>query len=92
MKLNTEKYLEISGDKHEKIANDIEEDKIWGTSNVELLGIAIDNQLKFARHVSNLCSKANSKISVFTWIIKQTLKKEEHYLRHFSNLSSSTVH
>ena len=73
MKLTKEKLL-IFGDKYEKTGGDIGEDRIWGTSNMELLRIAIDNKLEFDRHISNFCSKANNKIS----IIKQTLKKEEH--------------
>ena len=73
MKLTKEKLL-IFRDKYEKTGRDIGEDRIWGTSNMELLRIAIDNKLEFDRHVSNFCSKANNKIR----IIKQTLKKEEH--------------
>ena len=62
LKLNTEKYqLLISIDKCEKTVKDIGEDKVWETSNIELLGIVIDIQLKFDRHISNLCSNTNSK-------------------------------
>ena len=61
-KLNTEKYqLLISRDKCEKTVKDIGEDKIWETSNIELLVIVIDNQLKFDRHISRLCSNAKNK-------------------------------
>ena len=62
MKLNTEKYqLLISGDKCEKTVKGTGEDKIWETSNIELLGIVIDNQSKFNRHISKLCLNANNK-------------------------------
>ena len=62
LKFNTEKYqLLISRDKCEKTVKDIGEDKIWETSNIELLGIAIDNQLKFNRQFCKLCSSANNK-------------------------------
>ena len=61
MKLRTEKYqLLISGDKCEKTGKDVGEDRIWETSHIELLRIVIDNQLKFDRHVSNLCSNASN--------------------------------
>ena len=44
LKLNTEKYqLLISRDKCKKTAKDIGKDKSWETSNMELLGIVIDN-------------------------------------------------
>ena len=42
MKLNKEKLL-IFRDKYEKTGRDIGEDRIWGTSNIGLLRIAIDN-------------------------------------------------
>ena len=53
MKLNIEKYpLLISGDKYDKTGKDIGEDRFWETSNIELLGTVIENQLKFGKHVS----------------------------------------
>ena len=62
LKLNTEKYqLLIPRDKCEKTVKTIGEDKIWETSNIELLGIVIANQLKFDRHICKLCSNANNK-------------------------------
>ena len=43
MKLNKEKLLNFR-DKYEKRVRDVGEDRIWGTSNMELLlGIVIDN-------------------------------------------------
>ena len=42
MKLNKEKLL-IFRDKYQKTGTDIGEDRIWGTGNMELLRIAIDN-------------------------------------------------
>ena len=38
-------------------------DKIWEDTEVKLLGIAIDNSLKFDTHINNICSKANQKLS-----------------------------
>ena len=60
IKLNTEKYqLLLSG--NEKTWDEVWENNIWETSNVELLAIVIDNQLKFYRNDSILCSKAKIK-------------------------------
>ena len=39
------------------------QDKIWEDKEVKLLGITIDNELKFDRHVSDICLKANRKLS-----------------------------
>ena len=62
LKLNTEKYqLLISRDKCKKTVKDIGKDKSWETSNMELLGIVIDNQLKFDRYISKSCSNTNNK-------------------------------
>ena len=36
----------------------------------KLLGITIDNELKFDEHLSNACLKANRKLSVLTRIRK----------------------
>ena len=54
MNLNIEKYQLLISES-EKIGNYVGEDKILETSNVELLGILIENQFKFYRHASNLC-------------------------------------
>ena len=34
-------------------------DKLSATDHVELLGIEVDNRLKFNKHVKTLCSKEN---------------------------------
>ena len=35
---------------------------VWESNNVKLLGITLDNNLKFDEHVSNICSKAMRKL------------------------------
>ena len=42
MKLNKEKLL-IFGDKYEKTGRDMGEDRVWGTSNMELLRTTIEH-------------------------------------------------
>ena len=54
--------LLISRHKYKQVWEKIGEERIWETN--ESLGIVIEQQLKFDRHVSNLCSKANNKLSV----------------------------
>lgn len=67
MKLNTDKcHLLMAGNKIEDTWVKIGENKLWETGKVKLLGINIDNQLKFDHHVLNLCAKANQKLSALT--------------------------
>ena len=39
------------------------QDKIWEDKETKLLGITIDNDFKFHRHVSDICLKENRKLS-----------------------------
>ena len=41
-------------------------DRIWESKEVNLLGVTIDNELKFDKHVSNVCLKAGRKSSVLS--------------------------
>ena len=64
MKLNTDKcHLLVSGHRYEHMWVRVGQDKIWEDKEVKLLGITIDNDLKFDRHVSDICLKANRKLS-----------------------------
>ena len=71
MKLNTDQcHLLISGNKNEYICAKLDEDIVWESNNVELLGVTIDNNLRFDKHVSNICLKANRKLSALTRVAK----------------------
>ena len=71
MKLNSDKcHLLISGFKYEHIWAQIGKDKIWEDSEAKLLGVTIDNSLKFDCHINNICTKANQKLSVLSRIRK----------------------
>ena len=60
MKLNTDKcYLLVSGRKYEYSCAKIVNDKIWESNKVKLLGVTINNKLKFDSHIANICFKAN---------------------------------
>ena len=39
---------------------------IWESNDVKLLGVTIDRDLKFDKHVLKLCSKANQKLSALS--------------------------
>ena len=45
----------VFGTKHEHVLVKLGKDKIWESSNVKLLGVEIDNELKFYEHISNIC-------------------------------------
>ena len=67
MKLNTDKCrLIVSGYKHEQVWANIGKDLIWESNDVKLLGVTIDRDLKFDKHVLKLCSKANQKLSALS--------------------------
>ena len=67
MKLNTDKcHLLVSGNKNEHMWAKVGNDKIWESNTVKLLGITIDNQLKFNEHVLNICKKASRKLSALS--------------------------
>ena len=58
MKLNTDKcHLLISGIKNEYIYMwaKLNQDIVWESNNVKHLGVTIDNNLRFDKHVSNIC-------------------------------------
>ena len=71
MKLNTDKcHLLISENKNEYMWAKLDEDIVWESNDVELLGVTIDNNLRFDKHVSNICLKANRKLSSLTRVAK----------------------
>ena len=70
LKLNIDKsHLIVSRYKHEVQAN-IGKYLIWECNDVKLLGITIDRDLKFDKHVLKLCSKANQKLSALSKMAK----------------------
>ena len=71
MKMNASKcHLFVSGNKHEHMWARIGNDLIWESKTVKLLGITIDNELKFDEHISNICKKADRKLTVLMRIKK----------------------
>ena len=71
MKMNSGKFnLFVSGSKHENMWAKIGDDQIWESRTVKLLGITIDNELQFDEFISNVCKKAQRKLTVLTRIKK----------------------
>ena len=64
MKLNQEKcHLLVAGHRHQLHHANIGLSTIWESPGEKLLGIYIDKNLRFNDHVSNICKKANQKLS-----------------------------
>ena len=94
MKMNSDKcHLPVAGHKFQQIWAKIGTDLIWESESVKLLEITIDNHLKFDKHISLLCAKANRKLSdlarisyYLTFHQKRTLIKAffESYFRFCS--------
>ena len=71
MRLNTDKcHLIVSSYKYEQVWASVGKDLIWERNDVKLLGITIDRDLKFDKHVLKLCSKTNQKLSALSRMVK----------------------
>ena len=71
LKCNTEKcHLLISEIKNEYIWAKLNQDIVWESIDVELLGVTRDSNLIFGKYVSNICLKANRKLSALTRVVK----------------------
>ena len=57
-------FLGLKGQRRLRLK--INENKLSATDHVKLLGIEVDNKLKFNKHVETLCSKVKKKISAFS--------------------------
>ena len=70
IKLNEEKCeLLVRGDRFEQLWIKVD-NKTWKKSLVKLLGVTIDNELKFDKYVAEICAKANRKLSVLLRLSK----------------------
>ena len=68
MKVNTDKCHLIVTKSDANITINLGEEIITNTSEEKLLGILIDNNLKFDKHPNNLCTKANQKLHALSRI------------------------
>ena len=71
MKMNPDKCnLLIAGHKWEHVWATVGDTKIWENDRVKLLGVTIDNKLRFDSHLSEVCRKAENKLSALTRIFR----------------------
>ena len=65
MKLNNEKcHFLFAGNTPERIWTKVGEEIIWESNHEKLLGLIIDKDLKFEKHLTNLCKQASAKITM----------------------------
>ena len=78
MKLNTDKcHLLVARHKFECTWVRVGPDKIQEDHSIKLLGVSIDNDLNFDKHVLSIIKKANSKLSALSRLTKfMTLQKK----------------
>ena len=55
-------FMILGDKKNNTFVLNIHDNEIKNSSEVELLGITIDSQLKFKKHIDNLCRKASYKL------------------------------
>ena len=68
--MNGNCHLLIPGNKHKHFLVKIGNDLIWESNDVRLLGITIDSDLEFERHLTKKCKKAYRKISALSKLVK----------------------
>ena len=78
MKPNTDKcHLLVSGNKIGQMSAKLDRTIVWKSNDIKLLGIKLNNKLKFDKHVSSIYSKAKRKLSTLTRVAKfLTFKKK----------------
>ena len=71
MKLSTDKcHLLISGNKNEQMWAKLDRDIVWESNDVKPLRTTLNSNLKFDKHVPNICSRTNRKLSALTRVAK----------------------
>ena len=69
MKSNKDKcHLLIAS--HNEVLINIDNEKINSGNSVTLLGVEIDKELNFSKHVSKLCEKGNQKLHTLARVAK----------------------
>ena len=93
MKLNTDKRcLIVSRYKQEQVWVNIGTDLTWESTDVKLLGVASDRDLKFDKHVLKVYSKANQKLSALSRVVNfSSSKKVGHFLKLLWSLNLNTA-
>ena len=61
----------------------LDQNIVWESNGVEILGVKIDSNLRFHKHVSKICLKGNRKLSALTRVAKFVpFKRSVFLLKH----------
>ena len=60
---------------------------VKATRSVKLLGITVDDELKFEKHVKTLCQKVCKKVSAFSRVVPYMDKKKENPVSYIYDVS-----
>ena len=78
--------------KYKHSCTKIGNEKIWGSNEVKLVGVKVDEKFKYGSHIANICFKANQKLSVLSRSVSLlTFDKKRILVKHFFNLNLSIV-
>ena len=71
----------------------LDRDIVWESNDIKLLGITLNNKLKFDKHVFNICPKAKRKLSTLTRVAKfLPFKKRLILFKAFTSQNLNIVH
>ena len=78
-------YLLVSGNKNENVWANIGHEKNWESNKWKILGLDIDRNLNFNKHVTPLCRKVSNKPSVLVILSNfiQSFKQRHIVLKNF---------
>ena len=61
----------------------LDQDIVRESNDVELLGVTIDNNIRFDKHVSNICLNVNRNLNALTRVAKFVpFKNDLFFLKH----------
>ena len=61
----------------------LDQDIVRESNDVELLGVTIDNNIRFDKHVSNVCLNVNRNLNALTRVTKFVpFKNDQFFLKH----------
>ena len=71
----------------------LDQDIVRESNDVELLGVTIDNNIRFDKHVSNICLNASRNLNALTRVAKFVpFKKELFFLKHLQKHKLNIVY
>ena len=80
MKLNQGKCHFLTGGVVEELWVKVGDEMIWESKAEKLLGVTVDKPLKFDKHLTNLCKKANQKVSALARVSRLLPFQKRHLI------------